>query len=209
MKNIKTISFLLAPVLLASVALAQTRDAQGVDNASAENSISAARSQYTLPDASGTTLAQLHRGGSAHPFPAQRGYPRGTYQTPWMDHGNAGHILVGAAIGFGVGAALGASGSARNGTPVAGGIIVGGGLFALFGGCVGKAVGDLQGLHYASAHRRRIHRPSAPEDDEESEVGSHSKAKKQDQEALVKPASPGQGAGGDAMAPASPMPAAP
>src|ERR1019366_59862 len=108
MKHIKKSFFLLAPVLLASVALAQTRDAQVANSASEENSIAAARSQYTQtsdipPDPSNTTLAQLPRGGPGRPFPPQRGYPRGTYQTPWMDHGNGRHIFIGAAIGFGVG----------------------------------------------------------------------------------------------------------
>jgi len=214
MKRIHKFSILLAPVLLASVALAQTKDSQVTNSTPGENSIAAARSQYTQPsaispEASDTTIAQLRRGGSGRPFPP-RGYPRGTYQTPWMDHGNAGHIFIGAAIGFGVGAALGANNSARNGTPVGGGIIIGGALFGLLGGCVGKAVGDLQGLHYSSAHRRRTYRPSGPEEDEEAELHSHSKAKKEDHAAAsVKPASPGQGAGADAMAQASPMPAVP
>jgi hypothetical protein len=93
-----------------------------------------------------------------------------------MDHGSAGHILIGAAIGFGVGAALGAKQSAQNGTPVSGGIILGGALFGFLGGCVGKAVGDLQGLHYWSAHGRRVYRPSWPEDDTESKIHSPSNA---------------------------------
>ena len=214
MKHIKKSFFLLAPVLLASVALAQTRDAQVANSASEENSIAAARSQYTQtsdipPDPSNTTLAQLHRGGPGRPFPPQRGYPRGAYQTPWMDHGNAGHIFIGAAIGFGVGAALGATGSARNGTPVSGGIVIGGGLFALLGGCVGKAVGDLQGLHFASAHHRGIHRPSSPEDDELGEVRRQSKGKEGQPEGSASPDSHGQRAGVEAMAQASPMPAVP
>jgi hypothetical protein len=203
---------------MASVTLAQTRDGQAADGAPAEKAISAARSRYiqtadTSPDADNTTLAQLHRGGPARPFPPQRGYPQGTYQTQWMDHGNAGHIVIGAAIGFAVGAALGANQSAHNGTPVAGGIIVGGGLFGLIGGCVGKAVGDLHGMHYASAHRRRAYRPSWPEDrpeeDEQSDLGSHSKVKEDHPEASAKPALPGQPGGAEAMAAASPIPAVP
>jgi hypothetical protein len=146
------------------------------------DSISVARSQYTETsdislDASNPTLAQLGRGGPGRPLPPQRGYSRGTYPTPWMDHGNIGHIFVGAAIGFSVGAALGADRSARNGTPVSGGIVIGGALFGLLGGCVGKAVGDLQGLHYWSAHRKRTYRPSWPEHDEQSDRSSHSEAK--------------------------------
>ncbi len=214
MKNIKTISLLLAPLLIASVALAQTEDSTMANSTPEENSISAARSRYTQtsdmpPDASNTTLAQLRRGGPERPFPHQGGYSRGTYQTPWMDHGNAGHILIGAAIGFGVGAAIGASNSARNGTPVAGGIIIGGGLFGFLGGCVGKAVGDLQGLHYASARRKRIQPLPGPEDYEESELRRHSKSTKEDPpEASAKPASSGQPSV-EATAQVSPVPAVP
>jgi hypothetical protein len=172
MKHTKTFFFLLASVLVASVSFAQTRNSQVANSTPEEKSISAARSRYTQnsdtsPDARNQTMAQLRRGGPAQPFPTQRGYPQ-QYRTPWTDRGNTGHIVVGAAIGFAVGAALGASQSAHNGTPVAGGIIVGGGLFSLLGGCVGKAVGDLQGLRYSSAHRRRSYRPSGPEDDEQS-----------------------------------------
>ncbi len=218
MKNTRYIPFL--PLLLASLTLAPSTMAQTTEDRRTEkdarsiDSIAAARSRYTQtpdssPDMSNTTLAELHRGGPGRPLPAQRGYPRGTYATPWMDHGNAGHIFIGAAIGFGAGAALGANSSARSGNPVAGGIIIGGGLFALFGGCIGKAVGDLQGLHYSSAHRRRSYRTSGPEDDEQSELRSHSMAKEQDHPtASAKPAH-GQPAGDEAMAQASPMPAAP
>jgi hypothetical protein len=202
---------LLASLTLASNITAQTTEAQRSETKNDTRSIdaiAAARSPYTQatgvsPDASDTTLAQLRRDGPGRPLPS-RGYPRGTYQTQWMDHGNAGHIFVGAAIGFGVGAAIGASGSARNGTPVAGGIIIGGGLFALLGGCVGKAVGDLQGLHYASARRRGIHRLPGPEDDEESH--RHSTSKDDQREASAKAASPRQTAGIDSMVQASTMP---
>jgi hypothetical protein len=213
MKNTRFIflSFLLASLTLASNITAQTTEAQRSETKNDTRSIDAiaeARSQYTQPsdtslDASDTTIAQLRRGGPGRPLPP-RAYPRGTDQTQRMDRGNAGHIFVGAAIGFGIGAAIGASGSARNGTPVVGGIIIGGGLFSLLGGCVGKAVGDLQGLHYASAHRRGSHRPSGPEDDEESH--RHSTSKDDQREASAKPASPRQIAGIDSMVQESTMP---
>jgi hypothetical protein len=195
MRHTKHIHTLLAAFLMASVTFAQTRDGQVAVNAAAENKISAARSRYiqtadTSPDVDNTTLAQLHRGGPGRPFPPPRGYPRATYQTPWMDHGNGGHILIGAAIGFGIGAAIGANNSAHNGTPVAGGILIGGGLFGFLGGCVGKAVGDLQGLQFASTHHRRTYRPSGPEDDEESELQSHSKLKEDHSEASTSAAAP-------------------
>jgi hypothetical protein len=201
MKNTRYIPFL--PLLLASLVLASSTMAQTIEdqrtetNISTIDSIEAARSPYTQtsdisPDTSNPTLAQSRRGGPGRPFPTQRGYPR-QYQTPWMDHGNAGHIVVGAAIGFAVGAALGASQSARNGTPVSGGIIFGGGIFSLLGGCVGKAVGDMQGLRFSSAPRRRSLRPAWPEDDEESNLQSHSKSRKSptaEQTASARPATP-------------------
>jgi hypothetical protein len=199
-RHILFLPFLLASLMLASSTMAQTTEDQRTETENATrsvDSIAAARSQYTQtvsasPSADDTTLAQLHRGGPGRPFPSQRGYPRPTYQTPWMghDYGNAGHILVGAAIGFGIGAALGANQSARNGTPVSGGIIIGGGLFGFLGGCVGKAVGDLQGIHFASTHRRRTYRPYAPEDDEQSELRSHSKAAEDLPEAAANRAEP-------------------
>jgi len=178
------LSLLLAAFTLASSASAQTIKAQRTETETEKdarniNTIAAARSQYTQTseislDTGDPTLAQLRGPRPVRPFPSQRPYPRGTYQTPWRDHGNAGHILVGAAIGFGIGAALGAHNSSRDGTPVAGGIIIGGGLFALLGGCVGKAVGDLQSLHFASGYHRGIYLPSAPNDDTEvGELASH------------------------------------
>jgi hypothetical protein len=209
--------FLLASLTLASSALAQTTENRRIETENDTRStdlVVAARSQYTKaaqtsPDTDNTTLAQLPRGGPRRPFPPQRGYPRPTYRTPRMDHGGAGHILIGAAIGFGIGAAIGANDSARNGTPVSGGILIGGGLFGFLGGCVGKAVGDLQGLHFASVHRRRSYRPYGPEDDEQSALRSHPKGKENRPEASARPALHGQPAGVEPTAAASPIPATP
>ncbi|MFZ0276564.1 MAG: hypothetical protein WA254_22940 [Candidatus Sulfotelmatobacter sp.] len=185
MRHTKHTHLLLASVLLASVAFAQTSNREAEGTAPAEDAIEAARSQY-VPTAAisadandGKTLAQSSRRRPGPPFPPQHGYRWGSNQTPWMHHGSPGHILIGAAIGFGVGAALGAHQSAHNGTPVGGGILVGGGIFGFLGGCVGQAVGTFPGFHYSSAHRRRDYRPSWPEDDddEESNLRSRSKAK--------------------------------
>jgi hypothetical protein len=202
MKNPKYIPFLA--LLLAALTLASSTIAQSTEDHRTESetktrnidSIAEARIKYTQssdinPDASNATQAQL-RGGPVHPFPSQRPYPRGTYQTPWTDHGNAGHVLIGAAIGFGIGAALGASNSSRDGTPVAGGIIIGGALFGFLGGCVGKAVGDLQSLHFASARHRGTYRPSAPEDDQETELAQHPQTKETRTEASAAHANPVQ-----------------
>jgi hypothetical protein len=181
MGHTKQLCLLLASALLVSVAIAQTKDSPTADGAPTEDAIAAARSQYTstssnLTDPSdGETLAQFRQRRPGSPFP-QRGYPSASYRTPWMHQGSPGHLLIGAAIGFGVGAALGAHQSAHNGTPVGGGIILGGGVFGFLGGCIGEAVGDFPGVHYSSVRHRRNYRPSWPEDDEESDLRSHSKA---------------------------------
>jgi hypothetical protein len=189
MKNLRILSTLLTPLLLASVvfaqsiAFAQTKDERGADTVSTSDEISAARSQYSTsispdaePDAKDdNTLAQFPRARPGMQFPHQRGYSRGSYQAPWMDHGSAGHVLIGAAIGFGIGAALGARNSAQNGTPVSGGIMIGGGIFGLIGGCVGGAIGSSYGGLPPFAHRRRHRRSwSWPDEDEESNIRSQS-----------------------------------
>src|ERR1700683_2090433 len=200
-KHIPFFSLLLASLVPRSSTMAQTAEDQRTETVDkydtrSIDAISAARTRYTQtadisPDASNPTLAQL-RAGPGRPFPSQRPYPRGTYQTPWRDHANAGHILIGAAIGFCIGAALGAHNSARDGTPGAGEIVIGGGLLAVLGGCAGKAVGDLQSLHYASVHRIRNYRPSGPGDDEVSTLASHPNTKETQPGAPAAPASPGQ-----------------
>jgi hypothetical protein len=216
MRNTKHIHLLLASVLVTSVAFAQATDNPTTDSARAESAIATARSQYTpaagiSTDASdGKTLAQFTQRRPGSPFPQQHGYPRGSYQTPWMHHASPGHVLIGAAIGFGVGAALGAHQSAHNGTPVSGGIIIGGGLFGLMGGCIGQAVGEFSGMHYSSTHRRRGYRPSWPDDDQDSDLRSPSKAKEDTPEPSATSASASQPVAIEATAAPSPaMPAVP
>lgn len=113
--------FLLASLMVASGALAQTTEVRQTEtekNLLRSDAISAARSPYTqnvkAEGASGDAgdarlIAQRFRPRPMPPLPPRRGYPQGNYRTPWMDHGNAGHALIGAAIGFGLGAALGAT----------------------------------------------------------------------------------------------------
>jgi hypothetical protein len=187
-------SILLAPALLASVVFAQIRDERAGDNLSGSNEISAARSPYTTgiapdekPDPKDDkTLAQLPRTRPEMQFPPQRRYPRGNYQTPWTDHGSAGHVLIGAAIGFGVGAALGAKNSAQNGTPVSGGIIIGGGLFGLIGGALGAPYGGLHPFEHRSRYRPSWPRP---DDDEESNFRSSSNRGRPQRSPSAKPVS--------------------
>jgi hypothetical protein len=220
MKPTKFFSFL--PFLLASLLLAPSVMAQMTEDRRPEtetekdtrriDDISAARSRYTetpevSPDANDNNiLAQLPRRGPGMPFPSRRGYPRGSYQTPWMNHGGAGHAVIGAAIGFGVGAALGAISNAHQGTPVGAGAIVGGALFGFIGGAIGAAHG---GPH-PFARRGRAYRPSWPEDDEESHLRSHPKDGLAEQSVSARFVSPSQPAGVEAMAPPSPgIPAVP
>jgi hypothetical protein len=216
MRLTKHMQFLLTSVLVASVAFAQTaqtKDRQAADSAPAGDAIAAARNQYTQAtgvssDADNNTLAQFPRGGPGRPFPPQRRYPSERYQTPWMDHGGAGPVVIGAAIGFAIGAALGANQSAHNGTPVSGGIIVGGGLLGFIGGCVGKAAGTFPGVHYSSLHRRKEYRPSWPEGDEEGSLRSHTNSGEGYAEASASPKFvPSQPHGVEAIAIA--MPAVP
>lgn len=193
MAHTKYVHFLLVTLLLAPAAFAQTGHDYTASGASRSSEV-AAPSQYTqtagirLDANHGQTLAQFPQLRRGVAIPA-RGYPRESYARPGMDHGNAKPILIGAAIGFGIGAAIGANRSAHNGTPVGGGIVVAGGLLGFLGGCVGKAVGDFQGLHYSSANRRRIYRPSWSED-EQSDFRRDSKAKQDYAEVSASPAAP-------------------
>jgi hypothetical protein len=118
-----------------------------------------------------TILAQFPRRGPGPSFPPHSGYsPRENYQTPWLNHGDAGHTVIGAAIGFGIGAALGGIGSARNHTPIGDGVLLGGSLCALIGGAIGAS----HGSPYYFAHHHRIHPPwSGGNDQSTAQSGSN------------------------------------
>jgi len=77
---------------------------------------------HRTPTGKATTRETLWRrlgGRGGPPFSAHGGYPRREgYASPRAGHPNAGHLLIGAAIGFGIGATLVGINSARNGTPV-------------------------------------------------------------------------------------------
>src|ERR1700758_2813377 len=176
MKDPKLIYSLLTLVLIVSSAAGQGADTSATNYVLARNEITAARLPYTenagiVPATDdGKHLAQLPRRGPGMHIPPQHGYYRGGYPTPWMEHGDAGHILIGAGIGCGIGAALGTMGGAHTGTS-GGSAILGGALCALIGGAIGASHG---GPH-PFLHRRRFYRPSWPEDDEESILRTHSK----------------------------------
>jgi hypothetical protein len=178
MKHTRQIPFLylfLATFMLVSSALAQTtEDTTEVDKYSPRSDeISAARTAYAQNanaegisrDADdGLTLTQLSREGFSRDRPTRssaprRGYSRGGYQTPWRDHG---HALIGAAIGFGLGAAIGAK---TNTSPYPGTTVRAVFLIGSFGALIGGAIGAAHGS-YLFAHHRRAHRPSRAEDSE-------------------------------------------
>ena len=188
MKHARYIPFL--PLLLSLLTLAAsplakaTEDRQTEKDPSLGSAISAARGPYTenagvesisRDPGKGTTLAQFSQGGisrgrPARPFPPHHGYPRGSYQSPWRDHGSAGHAAIGAVIGFGLGAALGAAGNTDRhaGTTRAGTALIIGGLGAFIGGVIGGAHGG----PYGFAHHRKTP-PPALRGDEEPDLNAH------------------------------------
>jgi hypothetical protein len=164
MRQISAFSLLLASLLLATNALAQTDNHPDIDTLPQIDSVTDARAQYapaanpSRNDGDGEVLAQF-RGGRRPPFPSRREYSRGpSYQEPWMNHGSAGHTLIGAAIGFGIGAGLGAASSQNRG----GNAIIGGAIF----GVIGAAIGSAHWGGYAFAHRRRALPTPSGEDEE-------------------------------------------
>jgi len=116
--------FLFALLLLASSALAQTIDSQTTNDLPEKNlpkQVALARSAYTQTeeviadgapnDSKGdNTLAQIP-GRMPGPMagPPMR---RAAYPNMWMSGGSPGHALIGALIGFGLGAAVCAKGNA-------------------------------------------------------------------------------------------------
>jgi hypothetical protein len=161
MKHAKYLAFVLAFFLPASTALAQTED-PGASTPPEDNEISAARSRYTQTagishenNDGGQPLAQLAQGKSGMPLPPHRGYPQQeNYPSRRMDRGSAGHALIGAAIGFTLGALVGAKAN-KNPRTTAGAVVIVGGFGALFGGLI-------DGAHrpsYAFAHHGKPHRP--------------------------------------------------
>jgi hypothetical protein len=177
MTQTKQIPLLLTLVLAAYTALAQTSTGTAPANPADGNEILVARGQYvhTINESQGgpqndgsvRTLAQISQRGPVMPYPPRRGYPnRGGYQSQWMNHGDAGHALIGGAIGFGIGAALGAIGSVHGGTPVAGGVIIGGSIFGLIGTAIGASHGSFQ-----MARRRNDRRNLREREDNDEEPG--------------------------------------
>jgi len=207
MKNLCVIATLLAALLVVSNVVAQTAGRPATDEFSGPSGIAAARSKYlenaaeTAATKDSQTEAQLPRRGRRMPIPPRRGYNRGGYPTPWMTSDDAGHVLIGAGIGFAIGATIGAVGAVHNGTSVGNGILLGGPLFALIGGAIGAS----HGMGRPFMHRRRTY-PVWPGDDEEGVLRSLAVQKNSRTilSASGKPASPSQPREAQASTAASP-----
>src|SRR5271169_1872333 len=113
---------LLASLLLiqsvAPYALAQTGQAQTVNDSLTADKILVARSSYTQDEdvarssGDGQTPSGASQSRRGAPVPPQMRYPRaGGYGGMWQQRGNRRHALIGALIGFGIGFAIGGKGS--------------------------------------------------------------------------------------------------
>ncbi len=168
MKNLIIALTLLASLLMGPLASAQTGDSSPTEPALA-NRIVAARSQYTRLDAAppsandADTLAQFpnRRPGPMHP---RGGYPRPAYPSMYRPEVNGRHVLIGALIGFGIGAAVAAKGHGSAGATVAIGTI---------GAAIGAGMGAGMPSYYARSRYRRGPRPN-----DEDELASRSEPSK-------------------------------
>ena len=175
-QRVPLVILLLASLVPASKAQSPTIEDQKtlVDDSSSTRAaivappIFAARSAYAnqvqgevsarnADDGVGLNLAQLSPRRPPVPPRPHRGYPPESYQDHWMDQGSARHGLIGALIGFGVGAALAAKAD-KTGHPGAMIVLVGGA-----GALIGAAVGANHGGPGPFARHRRIDPPSERE----------------------------------------------
>jgi hypothetical protein len=122
-------------------AWAQTED--GPNDSPTAQKILLARSTYAQPEdvatgSDGQRPPEFAHGRRRPSFPpaVRYPYPGGAYGGMWRQPANKRHALIGALIGFGVGAAIGAKGNkdphARVSAPV---------LFGSFGALIGAAIG--------------------------------------------------------------------
>jgi len=168
MKNQKIMAFLLAAPLITTVSLAQTSDSLSETSLSA--SVVTARCQYTPTDracaqlrdsspvgtgADEATLAQASR----QPGPRRPYMVRPRY-SGFATEPSGRHVLIGALIGSGLGAAVGAKGNRDQHPGVETKAIV---LGASIGGLLGAAIGAA----VPSFHSRHLYRHHRWPDDEE------------------------------------------
>jgi hypothetical protein len=173
MKNTKILSPLFTSLLLGSVALAQVGSPTLPDAPQPQDSTSTQIENTTLANKATSDESKLITQARPHPrFPGRpmRPYYGHTYRSGPMP----GLSPVGALIGFGVGAALGASRSqdATTNGRVATGLLMGA-ICALIGGAIGDAA-------HPFLHARKNHPPSDQDDEDDSDfrsaaVKTHSK----------------------------------
>jgi len=155
MKALRIAATLIIPLLLAPFALTQA-DQKNTEN-NLPPTVTAARCQYSQSDGNCSTTAQ-----------APRRFPGPRHQSaccPWHRPGgayapmpvpSARHVVIGALVGFTVGAIVPANGSAR--TRLSVGLVSG-----MFGALIGASIPS-----YPSYHHRRNRWPDT--DDEEDDL---------------------------------------
>lgn len=160
MKSLLSSTLLAFSVLLASCAMAQ--DPQPENDQ--KPSVAAARCQYSQTDDNCVTSAQAPR---RFPAPRRRcgacARPRpGVPYAPMPVSPSARHVVIGALVGFTVGAIVPANGSARTRLSVG---LVGG----LFGALIGASIPA-----YPSYHRQRNRWPDEDDEDDDLAQRPHS-----------------------------------
>jgi hypothetical protein len=156
----KTIPFLLAPLLLASIAVAQTGDWQAVKDLPPGTGISIRSDHLFIRNMCfflSATDDQLVCERAVHsrrrmiipPIPSEAVYGRSKVREVRLEHSEAATTMAGASVGAGIGAALGAS--TNNGTLTRGG-------GALLLGGIGALVGGSFGSEFSVMHGRVIYR---------------------------------------------------
>jgi hypothetical protein len=158
MKRLQTLASLLTPLLLVSSVLAQAGDQEVADQVANQAEITAARSRYLqTEDLSGgpsdrQAYPQSRRPSPQSSLPPRTGYPPRGYPARWSG-GSPKHAAIGALIGFGLGAALGAKFNTdhHDGAGVKAAL-----LFGTFGALIGATVGNSFGpMHHRAVYRRR------------------------------------------------------
>ncbi|HEX9112296.1 MAG TPA: hypothetical protein VF845_12520 [Terriglobales bacterium] len=157
----KTIPFLLAPLLLAASALAQTGDWQAVKDLQPGTRISVRSDHLFIHNTCfflSATDDQLVCERAVHsrrrmlipPLPPEAIYERSRVREVRLEHSEGANTMAGAGIGAGIGAALGAS--TNNGTLTrGGGALLLGGIGALVGGSFGS---EFPVIHGKVVYRR-------------------------------------------------------
>jgi hypothetical protein len=168
MKNLQFVSPLFTSLLFGSMAAAQARNLPAPEAPQPQESASAETQITTAPDAAKPGEDKLIAQARRYPRLADRpvGSRRGMYSPGFPPPPPLSPI--GVLIGFGAGAAIGASNPA-DGT-VKGHIALG-----LIGGTIGAFIGGAIAAANPFLHTRRPYRPSWPDDDEEVALPSHSR----------------------------------